>query len=297
MIPLDDPARDCYYTQLMTDWHVNTDPTVEAEESAVEVSFQRYQTGSLKRTAALLAQETALEIVINGRSHSLLMQTPGRERELAVGYLFTEGLIEHPSQIGDLTIIDGGAFFNAKGRRVHIRLPHLESLADLPPRTALSLSSCGLCGKQDLEKVGRGLSRIKSRQLFAWTTLMAMVEDLGRHQRLYDLTKGVHAVALYQADGAYLCCFEDVGRHNALDKAIGWALEQGLTFKDKLALLSGRASLEMIIKTVRAGLPLLLCLSSPTVLAVEAAKSLNLTLIGLRKDGSLGGFSHTRRLK
>lgn len=243
-----------------------------------------------------LAVEAALEVVVNGISHSLLMQTPGWERELVVGYLFTEGLIDRPDEVMEFRLLDGPSFLEISGLRAEVTLPRLAVENGLPPRPALSLSSCGLCGKEDLEKLGRGLGRVKSRQQVDWRILEGLIEDLTHHQPLYEQTRGVHAVALYGADGRFACCYEDVGRHNALDKSIGRALLEGWPLDDKVAVLSGRASLEMVLKASRAGLPVLLCFSSPTVLAVEAAKVLNLTLVGRQKDKYLTAFTHGRRL-
>ena len=244
-----------------------------------------------------MAMEAALEVVVNGRSHSLLMQTPGREEDLVVGYLFTEGLIDSPEEIAGIRFVEGDSFLGVSGLRAEVSLPTLSLEAGLPERPALSLASCGLCGKEALDQIGRGLARVRSRQTFKWTVVAGLPEDLRRHQPLYELTRGVHAVALYRPEGTLMCCFEDVGRHNALDKVIGRSLLEGWPLTDKLAVLSGRASLEMVLKTVRAGLPLLLCFSSPTVLAVEAARTLNLTLVARQEDDSLAAYTHARRLK
>ena len=266
------------------------------QEASRSVRADRYIDGQVMPDRPPLAVEAALEIVVNGRSHSLLMQTPGWERELVVGYLFTEGLIEGPDEVAELKLAEGPSFLEIAGLRAEVTLPGLAVENGLPPRPALSLSSCGLCGKEDLEKLGRGLGRVKSKQKVAWKTLEGLINGLKNHQPLYEQTRGVHAVALFETDGRFVCCYEDVGRHNALDKSIGRALLEGWSLADKVAVLSGRASLEMVLKASRAGLPVLLCFSSPTVLAVEAAKVLNLTLVGRREDKYLMAFTHGRRL-
>jgi FdhD protein len=271
-------------------------PKVNNQEAARSVRADRYIDGRVTSDRPPLAVEAALEIVVNGISHSLLMQTPGWERELVVGYLYTEGLIDGPDEVADLKLSEGPAFLEISGLRAEATLPRLEVENGLPLRPALSLSSCGLCGKEDLEKLGRGLGRVKSKQKVAWKILEELINGLKSHQPLYEQTRGVHAVALFETDGRFVCCYEDVGRHNALDKSIGRALLEGWSLADKVAVLSGRASLEMVLKAARAGLPVLLCFSSPTVLAVEAAKVLNLTLVGRREDKYLMAFSHGRRL-
>ncbi|MEW5724335.1 MAG: formate dehydrogenase accessory sulfurtransferase FdhD [Thermodesulfobacteriota bacterium] len=265
-------------------------------EPTQEVKYTEFDGGEPALHRGPLALETALEVVVNGRSHSLLMQTPGREKELVTGYLYTEGLIETPAEIGEMRFAPGPEFLGAEGLRVEVTLPGLNDAAGLPARPAVALASCGLCGKEALDQLGRGLNRVRSRQRFAWSVLFGLLPDLRRHQPLYEKTRGVHAVALYRADGTFFCCFEDVGRHNALDKVIGHGLLSGWSFEDKLMVLSGRASLEMVLKTARSQAPLLLCFSSPTALAVDAAKALNLTLVGRQEERTLAGFTHTRRL-
>lgn len=265
--------------------------------SVREVSYRALSRSGVQRSTGLLAVESALEVVINGRPHSLLMYTPGAEKELVAGYLHTEGLIDAPEEITGLEFEKGPGFLEMEGRKVQVTLPGLPPELPLPERPALSLSGCGLCGKEALDQLGRGLFRVRSKQAFFWPVLSGLLEDLLRHQPLYRQTRGVHAAAMYQADGTFLCCYEDVGRHNALDKVIGRGLLAGWSFDDKLIVLSGRASLEMVLKTVRAGMPLCLCFSSPSVLAVEAAKAFNLTLVGRQEDRSLAAYTHTRRLK
>ena len=262
----------------------------------VEVKLVSFADGLVQEEYANLVIESALEVMINGRSHSLLMRLPGHDAELVVGYLFTEGLIENHSDIAGFSFSAGTEVLGAQGTRVLVELPWLGEVFEFPDRPALSLSSCGLCGKEALEGLDRGLSRVKSRQRFTWDFVFSLLEDLRNHQPLYKKTRGVHAVAMYRADGEFFCCYEDVGRHNALDKVIGRALMEGWSFDDKIIVLSGRASLEMVVKTARAGFPVLLCFSSPTFLAVEAAKGLNLTLVSRRNNKYLAAYTHTRRL-
>lgn len=265
-------------------------------EQTRDVKIQAYENDEVRREGVRLAVEAALEVVVNGKSHSLLMQTPGAEKELVVGYLYTEGLIESFEDVGGLEFDKGPEMLGMEGTRVQADLPGLNVEDGLPERPSISLASCGLCGKEDLEKLGRGVNRIKSRQRYSWSMCAGLLKDLRRRQPLYEETRGVHAVALYDSGGRFFCCYEDVGRHNALDKVIGRSLMQGWGFDDKLAVLSGRSSLEMILKSARAGLPLLICFSSPTALAVEAAKTLNLTLVGRQEKRYLAAFTHARRM-
>ncbi|MFH1090779.1 MAG: formate dehydrogenase accessory sulfurtransferase FdhD [Pseudomonadota bacterium] len=271
--------------------------TNEKAQPEHAVRFKTFEEGSVRFENGWLALESALEVVVNGRAHSLLMQTPGAEKNLVVGYLYTEGLIDSPGEIGRLDFVTEEGILGLEGCRVEVDLPGLSVESGLPERPALSFASCGLCGKEALDRLGRGLTWVRSKHEFSWPVLYGLLPDLRRHQPLYERTRGVHAAALYEADGSFLCCYEDVGRHNALDKVIGQALLEGWSFQDKIVLLSGRASLEMILKMARAGLPLLLCFSRPTALAVEASKALNLTLVGRLEERRLACYTHYRRLK
>ena len=237
-------------------------PVMTETPQSSDVKLVGFANGRTSIHRGSLAVETALEVVVNGRSHSVLMQTPGAETELVTGYLYTEGLIDSPKDLDGLEFLPGPSFLGIEGLQVRAHIPGLEGQA-LPDRPALSLSSCGLCGKEALDKLGRGLSRVRSKQVFSWHTLERLLDDLSNHQPLYAETRGVHAVALYAADGTFRVCYEDVGRHNALDKVVGRTLIDGGGFSDKVLVLSGRASLEMALKAARAGVPLLLCFSSP----------------------------------
>jgi len=261
-----------------------------------EIGCQHFADSSVKESTCPLALESVLEITVNGRPYSLLLHSPGWEKELVVGFLFTEGLIEAVEEIEAVKFGPGPSLLGLEGVRAETILPGLDPDAPLPDRPVVSLSSSGLSSREVLEKRSRGIKPIKSRQSFSWSTLSGLLQDLPQHQPLYHLTRGVHAAALYRADGTFLSCFEDVGRHNALDKLIGRALLQSWPLDDKLVVLSGRASLEMILKTVRAGLPLCLCFSSPTVLAVEAAEIFELTLVGRHQEESLTAYTRLDRL-
>ncbi len=246
---------------------------------------------------AWLALETPLELVLNGRPHTLLMSTPGAEKELIIGLLRTEGLIVSADQAADLTLLDGPGLFGLPGQRALVNLPGLDPEQARSERLTLSFSTGGLSAKEVLDRRLNGLAPVESAASFDSRVLTGLLSDLLRHQPLYEQTRGVHAVALYDQGGNLLICYEDVGRHNALDKVIGRSLLEGWSLDDKLVLLSGRASLEMVIKTVRVGLPLCLCFSNPTVLAVEAARAFNLTLVGRLGDHkSLTCYTHAGRI-
>ena len=243
-----------------------------------------------------LILETALEIVINGASNTLIMFTPGMARELVTGFLFTEGLIDGPSDIGDCAIsamegLDGDQVIEA---RVRISPEKITSSSLQAKR--VSYSSCGICGKENYYDMKKNLGRVKSRRRFSMEVIKTLPARLHEHQPLYQKTGGAHAAVLFEPEGTPVLMSEDMGRHNALDKVIGGALIREIPFEDKIMLSSGRASLEMILKTARAGIPVFVAMSRPTSKAVEAAKFYNITLIDMAKNSNRI-YSHVRRIE
>lgn len=264
--------------------------------TAKKTDVRLFDQAKIRPETRLLALEAPLDVVVDGRPHTLLMRTPGQDRELVTGFLHTEGLIDAPDQILAMEFSEGPGLLGVPGTKANVSLNGRSVKSPLPERPALSLSTGGISARDILDRRFSSIAPVESRQVFHWGVLSGLLRDLKRHQPLYELTRGTHAVALYESDGRLACCFEDVGRHNALDKVIGHTLSEGGTFGDKLVVLSGRASLEMVLKSVRAGIPVCLCFSSPTLLAVEAATAMNLTLVGRQEDRTLAGFTHTFRL-
>lgn len=243
-----------------------------------------------------LVVETPLEIIINGERHGLIMFTPQMIKELVVGFIFTEGLISLFSDIIELSISssqddNGGRVIEA---RVVIR-PGIPFMA-ARKRKGISYSSCGICGTEDYYELHRGLNRVKSRHRFSMDILQGLPRRLVDFQPIYKRTGGAHAAILFDSMGVQVCCSEDMGRHNALDKVIGSVLIKGVPCHDKALVSSGRASLEMILKTAKAGIPVFVAMSRPTSRAVEAAKFYNITLLDLARDTNRI-YSHARRIK
>ncbi len=242
-----------------------------------------------------LIVETPLEIIINGQSHTLLMFTPEMTRELVIGFVFTDGLITRIDQIQECVISRNSN--GNQGELIEARVMISSDRArHLPKATArVSYSSCGICGKENFSNVEAGLKRVKSSHRFSMDVLKNLPLKLKGLQPLYKRTGGAHAAALFTANGDPIFCCEDMGRHNALDKVIGAALLSGTAPEDKVVVSSGRASLEMILKTARAGYPLFAAISRPTSRAVEAAKFYNITLIDLARDTN-HIYTHARRI-
>ena len=243
-----------------------------------------------------LIVEIPLEIVINQQRRILIMLTPQMITELVVGFVFTEGLIGHPSEVLECSISTMSKDHGDEYLEARVTLKSGTVFKKKKQETRVSYSSCGVCGKENFNELEMGLGRVKSRHLFSMKTLRHVSERLTDYQPLYARTGGAHAAILFQADGEALLHCEDMGRHNALDKLIGATLLKGWTRADKIVISSGRASLEMILKVTRAGFPIFVAMSRPTSRAVEAARFYNITLVDFAK-GSHRIYTHARRIE
>ena len=256
-----------------------------------------YQDHTLAPITTNLLVESPLEIIINEDRRILVMITPEMIRELVCGFLFTEGLISGLSEIESLTV---SSEMKGDGERI------IEARVTIPSRSIgktredafkrISYSSCGICGKENYYDLKRGIGRVKSRHRFSMEVLRQLPSRLEACQPLYIKTGGAHAAVLFDSGGEPIFRCEDMGRHNALDKVIGYSLIKGIAREDKVLVSSGRASLEMILKTARAGFPVFVAMSRPTSRAVEAAKFYNITLLDMAK-GSNRVYTHVRRVE
>lgn len=255
-----------------------------------------FSEGGFSQVTAELLVEAPLEIIINGQSSVIIMFTPQNIMELVVGFVFTEGIVNRFSEIEKCTINlvrkpDGEEVIEA---RVDIISSQASNLAAKGKR--VSYSSCGVCGKEGYLDLKSGMPRVMSTHRFSMDVLMGIPSRMREFQPLYNKTGAAHAAMLFESDGTPIVQCEDMGRHNALDKVIGTALINGTQPDDKIVFSSGRASLEMIIKTARAGFPVFVAKSRPTSKAVEAAKYYNITLLDLAKNTNRV-YSHARRIE
>ncbi len=254
-----------------------------------------YDDEGIKSSSSDLITEAPLEIMINESEKTLIMFTPENTRELVIGFLFTEGRVDSISEIEDCDIkalVENGEEII----RVRVKIPKLNSPIAASVRKRVSYSSCGVCGKESYDQMTQGLNRIESKLKVDMELLRQLPDRLYRAQPLYRRTGGAHAAALFDLSGNRLFCYEDMGRHNALDKVIGASLINGISGDDKILVSSGRASLEMMIKTARAGVPLFVAMSRPTSKSVEAAKYFNITLLDMARGG-IHIYSHVRRIQ
>lgn len=254
----------------------------------VELDVARFDPGhpAGDRRRDVVIAESPLRIQADGTVYTLL-RTPGQDRELVVGFLYTEGLI---GGIGDILLL-GECPDSPNTITVRTANP-----GDRPRRTLVITSSCGLCGRDDIEALVGSLARVESRLTIPRERLCAVPPAVRQRQALFAATGSAHAAALVAPDGAVLAVREDVGRHNALDKLIGHALMRGLPMRDTVVFLSGRTSLELVLKAGRAGIPAVLAVGAPTDAAVAAADRLGITLCGFLRADGVSVYTHPHRI-
>ncbi|MFF0392089.1 formate dehydrogenase accessory sulfurtransferase FdhD [Kitasatospora sp. NPDC004615] len=246
-----------------------------------------------------LAAEEPLEIRIGGEALTVTMRTPGHDFDLVAGFLVGEGLVGATEELAALrycagTDEDGANTYNVVDAAVRGTRPALSA-----HRNLLTTSACGLCGRDTVDAVRtRGRWDVSADPLrLDPEVLYALPERLRAAQRTFDSTGGLHAAALFAADGTLLCAREDVGRHNAVDKVVGWALREGLLpLRGHVLLVSGRASFELTQKAALAGLPLLAAVSAPSSLAVDLAEELGLTLVGFLRGRTANVYTRADRI-
>ncbi len=240
--------------------------------------------------------EEPLEIRIEGRSVAVVMRTPGHDRELAAGFVLTEGIVRDGTDIFEITsCLTSG---DAAGNGIDITLtdPGKFDLTKLS-RHVFSSSSCGICGKATIEAAMQQFPPIKNASAVAAQVLLQLPEKLAAAQQTFQRTGGLHACALFDPRGDLILLREDVGRHNALDKLIGHQLlAKKLPLSDCVLLLSGRVSFEMTQKALAAGIAVIAAISAPTSLAIEFARANNQTLIGFLRGETMNVYAGAERL-
>ncbi|HEV8524174.1 MAG TPA: formate dehydrogenase accessory sulfurtransferase FdhD [Terriglobales bacterium] len=257
-----------------------------------------WQDGGVRRFQDYLVAEEPLEIRLDGAPLNVTMRTPGHDLELAAGFLFTEGVIQSREQIAGL---DYGKTEReeASGNIVEVKLQGAEFDRERMQRNFFVASSCGICGKASIEAIRRGGIQPPNAELRVDPDLLCSLPDkLRAAQTIFGRTGGLHAAGLFSTEGELLALREDVGRHNAVDKIVGWALLEGrLPLSDCLLMVSGRGGFEIVQKALAAGLPLLASVSAPSSLAVRLARELGLTLVGFLRGRRFIVYAGEERLK
>ncbi len=254
--------------------------------------------------ADFLAAEEPLGIRVNGSALSMTMRTPGEDVELAAGFLVSEAIIGSAADIVEIKLCDGTSCGHDHrhedlGNIADVRLAPEVPVAAGARRNFMTTSACGVCGKTSIEDIcvlpRAALSGDDTR--FSPAVLAALPGRLREAQRVFARTGGLHAAGLFTPAGDLVVVREDVGRHNAVDKVVGWALLSGrLPLAGHALLVSGRASFELVHKAVLAGIPLLAAVSAPSSLAAQLAEEAGLTLVGFLRGQSMNVYCGEHRL-
>lgn len=268
------------------------EPRVPARSLAL-TEVTEWENGCSRQVQDYLAAEEPLEIRAGGRPLTVTMRTPGHDRELAAGLLFTEGFLDEPEQLMGLSQAPG-----ARGNLIEAGLAAGASALLNADRALISSSGCGICGKASIDAVRRrGLRAPNPGFRIDPEVLCGLPDRLRAGQQVFGRTGGLHAAALFDAEGNLLALREDIGRHNAVDKIVGWALlEKMLPLSNHLLLVSGRGGFEIAQKTIAAGIPVLASVSAPSSLAVRLARELNLTLAGFLRGRRFVVYSGQARI-
>lgn len=270
----------------------------------------------VSRRADSVVVEEPLEIRVNGTPLAVTMRTPGDDIDLALGFLCTEGVVADATQVRSARHCAGprdatGPEAGTGGPEVWTTNDNRYNVLDValadgvpapevdPTRNFYTTSSCGVCGKASIDAV-----RVRSRHPVAAdpvpltpALLTALPDRLRQAQRVFDRTGGLHAAGLFRSDGSLACVREDVGRHNAVDKVVGWALrENGLPLSGHLLMVSGRASFELVQKASMAGIPVLAAVSAPSTLAVDLAEEVGMTLVGFLRGERMNVYCRDDRI-
>ena len=246
------------------------------------------------------ATEEPLEIRLHDKPFAVIMRTPGADRELAAGFLLSEGVLKTPDDLGTLEYCtDPKADHPENIVNATIANGSTESLERfLAGRRQVTMnSSCGMCGRLTIESLRTDAPVIRAGWTVSAATLIAIPDRLRAAQRVFDETGGLHAAGLFTNEGQLDAMAEDVGRHNAVDKVIGRMLMQDrLPLSDHLLFVSGRTSFEIIQKALLAGIPLVAAVSAPSSLAIDLAQEAGITLVGFVRGGRFNVYTHPARV-
>jgi len=252
--------------------------------------------GGLGQKTDTLAREEPLEIRVKGRNVAVTMRTPGNDQQLAAGFLFTEGIIHQRSDIIEISACRQGDY---PENVLNVFLaPAVDVDFDRLTRHVFTSSSCGVCGKASIDAVRVNFAPIESALEVDSQVLLELPRRMRAAQHTFNQTGGLHAAAVFDANGDLVALCEDVGRHNAVDKVIGQGfLNNQLPFERHVLLVSGRASFEIMQKALAARIPIVCAVSAPSSLAVEFAKENGQTLIGFLREESMNIYSKPDRVQ
>jgi len=271
-----------------------------AEPLSLELGWPSYQQTTVDRWQGehhsqaqdYIAEEVPISLVYNGVPHVVMLATPTNLEEFALGFSITEGIIKNPHEL-----LSARVYNRSNGIEVQVKIPEqrFQGLAD-KGRNLTGRTGCGLCGASTLKQAIRQPNTVNGGLTLSAAELRSALTDIKQHQKLNQLTGAVHAAAWAVPGQGILDIREDVGRHNALDKLIGFLLRTGKDLSAGFVIVTSRASYEMVQKTAWVGITLLAAISAPTGLAIRLANEAGLTLIGFARDDQHVIYTHPQRL-
>jgi len=274
--------------------------------SVKHTTIKKISDSGIESKSDLLAIEEPLEIRVGfgsvserqQRNLSVTMRTPGHDFELAVGFLFTEGIVQNFDQIESVKYCEDGGKQEQKENIVRVELkPDVKIDFEKLQRHFYTTSGCGVCGKTSIDAVKVNCSTYFDSFRIASTTVHSLPETLRKAQQVFEYTGGLHAAALFDDVGNLILLREDVGRHNALDKIVGVMLfKKEIPLSNYLLLVSGRASFELVQKAAVAGIPVLSAVGAPSSLAVQLAQDAGITLLGFVRDQRFNIYAGEERI-
>jgi FdhD protein len=270
-------------------------------ESVTQHSAFKWRAGAMSEEADRLAVEEPLEIRLGGRRFTLTMRTPGHDEELAAGFLLAEGFINARGELGEIRRLrDAKGALDPNAIDVILNVP-AAGLRERLQRNFTVSSSCGVCGKTSIEALERRIAPLSGAITIARPALLRLPALMREAQAVFAATGGLHAAALFRLEQPnepkLVVLREDVGRHNAVDKVVGYALAQDLIPLTRYVLMvSGRLSFELVQKAAAAGIAILCAVSAPSSLAVELAEELGMTLVGFLREPNFNVYSGPERI-
>lgn len=254
----------------------------------------RVEHGHASASTDLAAAEVPLEVRLNGQPFSVIMRTPGVDHDLAVGFLFSEGIIRGAGDIAGIEDADVPNIVNVRlaRQRAEMLPEFLEQR-----RQVVMNSSCGMCGRRTLESLALDAPPLEARWALAGPVVLALPATLRAAQPTFSETGGLHAAGLFDVEGRLELSAEDVGRHNAVDKLLGrMVMLERVPLERSLLFVSGRSSFEIVQKALLGRIPFVAAVSAPSSLAIELAQTSGITLLGFVRDGRFNIYAHKERV-
>ena len=258
-------------------------------------SATKYSNGHPEKTFEMLAQENALQIKVNGRAYSITMCSPSNNVILAVGLLYTEGILRKTSDI--ISITEEFDEQNKLVLSVNVNI-HPDALQgkNLWNRSIASSASCGVCGKTEILDIYHTSQPLKNTETLDIARVPELLNEMRLRQSTFDETGGTHSAALFNMDGSMLSVQEDIGRHNAVDKTIGELFLSSTLAKADILAVSGRVSYEIVSKCAMANIPFLLAVSAPSSMAVQVCHEKGITLIAFCRENRATVYTHQQHV-